>query len=136
MISYKIVLNNKALTAPVYENVPLNQLMKMKPTILLFRKKIIPTTVELVEVFGNTIYEAISRKEDLVWVMSRFQSVKISKDQKVAGWTGFHQQVSSPEHKGEVFKLFTCRVLENHQQRFLPCKRYYNKLRRRQNLLV
>ena len=40
MISYKIVLNNKALTAPVYENVPLNQLMKMKPTILLFRKKL------------------------------------------------------------------------------------------------
>ena len=34
--------------------------------------------------------------------MSRSQSVEIPKDQKVADWTGFHQQVSSPERKDEV----------------------------------
>ena len=61
--------------------------------------------MESVEVFGNTIYETTSRREDLIWVMSRFQSVEISKDQKVAGWAGFHQQVSSPERKDEVSKV-------------------------------
>ena len=37
--------------------------------------------------------------------MSRSQSVEIPKDQKVADWTGFHQQVSSPERKDEVSKV-------------------------------
>ena len=61
--------------------------------------------MESVEVFGNTIYEAISKREDLFWVMSRCQSVEISKDQKVAVWTGFPQQVNSPERKDEVSKV-------------------------------
>ena len=90
-------LNDKAPKPYVNENIPLNQLMKMKPTMFLFRKKPTPTTAESVEV--------ISRKEDLIWVMSRFQSVEISKDQKTAGWTGFHQQVSSPERGFQSYLL-------------------------------
>ena len=82
--------------------------MESETNHIPIQKKITPTTVESVEVFGNTIYEVISRKEDLIWVMSRFQSV----DQEVAGWTGFHQQVSSPERKDEV-SIFTYRVSEN-----------------------
>ena len=38
MRSYKIVLNDKAPKPYVNENIPLNQLMKMKPTMFLFRK--------------------------------------------------------------------------------------------------
>ena len=98
-------LNDKAPKPYVNENIPLNQLMKMKPTMFLFRKKPTPTTAESVEVFGNTISEVISRKEDLIWVMPRFQSVEISKDQKAAGWTGFHRQVSSPERGFQSYLL-------------------------------
>ena len=37
--------------------------------------------------------------------MSRFQSVEIYKDQKVANWTCFHQQLSLPQRKNEVSKV-------------------------------
>ena len=69
------------------------------------QKKITPTTLESVKYLVILYMRLFLRKEDLIWAMSRFQSVEIFKDQKVAGWTGSHEQVSSPECKDEVPKV-------------------------------
>ena len=98
------------------------------------QKKITPMTMASVEVFGNTMYEAIPRKEDLIWVMSRFQSVEISKDQKAG--QAFINKLVHQNTRMTFPKLFTSQVLENHQQRVLACKKCYNKLKSKQNLLV
>ena len=66
--------------------------------------------------------------------MSRSQSVEIPKDQKVADWTGFHQQVSSPERKDEVSKVIYSPSIG--ESLFLSCKKYYEKLKPRQKLLI
>ena len=76
MTSYKIVPNNKApkqssdtFRKRKYSFEPID---KDETNHNSIQKKLTPTTVESVKVFGNTIYEPISRKEDLIWVMSKF----------------------------------------------------------------
>ena len=71
------------------------------------QKRVAPTAVQSIEMGSNAIYAAISRKEDFVWILSRYKSSEISAEAKeVAGWTGFHHQVSSTEKRNQISKVF------------------------------
>ena len=41
----------------------------------------------------NYIYEYISKKKDLLWLLLRGQSYLLNTDHNVPGWTGFHHEV-------------------------------------------
>ena len=63
-------------------------------------KRINPPLVEGVEVSCNEVYNAISKKNDFLWLLSRYFNEARNEDQIVPNWSGFHYEVAPEDEQG------------------------------------
>ena len=63
-------------------------------------KRVNPPLVEGVEVSCNEIYNAISKKNDFLWLLSRYFNEARNEDQVVPNWSGFHYEVAPEDEQG------------------------------------
>ena len=66
--------------------------------------KVNPPTISNVQSNTNMIYQLISKKSDFLWLIARYvNGARIVEQQKVPGWTGFHNEVTNTIDPGLHF---------------------------------
>ena len=71
-------------------------------------KRVNALNAEAVEMKSNKIHQILAKKEDLTWLLAKYNPSEFPPDeQKVPDWTGFYHQVLTLTHDdNHVSKMF------------------------------